>query len=179
MDFTTTQLVIILLVLVIVSLVTGILVNFRSKRKYYADAFSAGYEKRQNEHSEIVREDVEKIKQSTDFKVLLENENNKGKIDGRKETLQQFRISYQPFVDNHDSFLKHTAEAGYYMQIFYEGLPIGDPMKRITKHDEKFKEENLKYLVDSATEAVNQIAKAATGTGIPVSIAETTYKKLK
>lgn len=76
-------------------------------------------------------------------------EYRKGIEEEEKRAIERFTLSYEPFIEISDNFLKKTAEAGYTMQIFYSGLPLGGPMKRVTKREEKFIDENVKYLVDS------------------------------
>jgi hypothetical protein len=107
------------------------------------------------------------IKHDTDeFKALFEVEFLKGIEEGEQRAMNRFSLGYDPFVEIKDSFFMHTADVGYTMQIFYNGLPLADPMKRVLNHDEKFKEENLKYLVDSVTNSINNLKPL----GIPANI---------
>lgn len=105
-------------------------------------------------------------------KTLLDVEFRKGLEEGEKRAMGKFAITYQPIVEITENFLKRTADVGYMMQMFFNGLPFGDPMKRITNHEEKFKDDNLKYLVDSVTSTLNNIMLMADPIGIPVKVNE-------
>jgi hypothetical protein len=111
-------------------------------------------------------------KEEEGYKAILNNEYLRGKEDGSKEERNRFSICYTPFIDITDSFLKTTADAGIEMQIFYGGLPVADPMRRVTKHEEKCKEENIKYLIDKVNENIKVLADLATSHQIPVKITQ-------
>ena len=97
---------------------------------------------------------------------ILEVQFRRGIEEGEKKSKEKFTLAYEPFVDITDTFLKRTAEAGYTMQIIYEGIPLGDPMKKITTREEKFKEENLNHLVENTTLLLNNVL--STMKGLPV-----------
>ncbi|GGI17859.1 hypothetical protein [Gottfriedia solisilvae] len=117
-----------------------------------------------------VQSNILEHKQTEEFQSLLEVEFRKGIEEGEKRTLGKFALTYEPFIEVSDSFFKKTAEAGYTMQMFYSGLPIGDPMKRITKYEEKYKDENVKYLIDSVNGTLNNILLMVDPLGIPVKV---------
>lgn len=130
------------------------------------------------ENSEIrnqqVKSGILEHKETDEFKSLLEIEYLKGVEEGGKRELSKFTLSYEPFVDIAENFFRKTADAGYIMQIFYNGLPLGDPMKRVTNHEEKYKDENVKYLIDSVNGTINNILLMADPLGIPVKVNEKT-----
>ncbi|MEK4878744.1 MULTISPECIES: hypothetical protein [Paenibacillus] len=107
-----------------------------------------------------------------EIKALMEIEYRKGVEEGEKKAFAKFTLIYEPFVDISDSLLKKTAEAGYTMQMFYNGLPLGDPMKRVTHHEEKYKEENMKYILDTINRTINNLMLVADPLGIPVIMNE-------
>ncbi|AIQ20643.1 hypothetical protein H70357_31105 [Paenibacillus sp. FSL H7-0357] len=107
-----------------------------------------------------------------EIKALMEIEYRKGVEEGEKKAFVKFTLIYEPFVDISDSLLKKTAEAGYTMQMFYNGLPLGDPMKRVTHHEEKYKDENMKYILDTINGTINNLMLVADPLGIPVTMNE-------
>ncbi len=120
-------------------------------------------------HADIL-EGIITHKNTEEFKSLLEVQFMKGVEEGEKRAMRKFVLSYDPFVEIRDTFLKKTADAGYLLQMYYNGLPFGDPMKRITTHEEKYKEENLKHLIDTVSGTLNNIILMADPLGLPVSI---------
>ncbi len=161
----------------IISVIIIILITFYFTRKYaFNEGVRDGYEKRSNEQYKIVQKELLKHKESDDYKNNLENNYLKGKIDGAEEELEKFTLIYEPFIDVFENFFRKTVEAGYQMQILYQGLPIGDPTKRVTKYEEKFKEENVKYLVEQVNETVKSIAQLGISKKIPVRTIEIPVK---
>ena len=87
-----------------------------------------------------LQESVIKNHKSEDgYKAILSNEYIRGKIDGSKEELEKFSISYQPFIERINGMIWDDAAIGYEMQIFYAGFSIGEPTRKITNHEKKFK----------------------------------------
>jgi hypothetical protein len=122
------------------------------------------------EHSELrnlqVNEQLQKLKETEEFKALLEVQYLRGVDEGGKLTMNKFSLKYEPFVEIKDNYIKRTAEIGYYMQLNYDGFPIGDQMKTVTNYEEKFKEENIKYLVDTVIITINNYINKLTPYGI-------------
>lgn len=135
-----------------------VITYYFTKKHAFSAGVQFGYEKRSNEQYKIIQKELLKHRESDDYKCNLENNYLKGKVDGAAEELCKFTIIYEPFVDIFENFFRKTVEAGYQMQILYQGLPIGDPTKRVTKYEEKYKEENVKYLVDQVNETVKSIS---------------------
>ena len=160
--------------------ILAILITFFITRKYaFSSGEKFGYEKRSNEQYKFVQRELLKHKESDDYRINLENNYLKGKIDGSEEELSKFTLIYEPFVDVFENFFRKTVEAGYQMQILYQGLPIGDPTKRILKYEEKFKEENIKYLVDQINETVRTIAGQEISKRIPVQTSEIPIRNIR
>ncbi|PWW02502.1 hypothetical protein DFQ01_109127 [Paenibacillus cellulosilyticus] len=120
-----------------------------------------------------IKDGVQEYKLTEEFNSIKEIEYRKGIEEGEKRTLSRFSLTYEPFVEVRDTLLKRTAEVGYIMQMTYSGFLIGDPMKRVTQHEEKFKDENVKYLVDSVNGILNNIMLVADPLGIPVKVNKT------
>lgn len=81
-------------------------------------------------------------------------------------------LSYDPFVEVKEGIFKKTAVSGYQLQIYFNGLPMGDPTRRVLNKEEKFKEENLQYLIEQVNGVLQTIVELATPAGIPVKIAQ-------
>lgn len=161
--------------IIIVILVTF----FITRRHSFVAGQKSGYEKRSNEQYKIVQKELLRLKESDDYKINLENNYLKGKNDGSEEELRKFTLIYEPFIDIFENFFRKTVEAGYQMQILYHGLPIGDPTKRVIKYEEKFKEENVKYLVEQVNEIVKTIAQQGLSKKIPVRTIKTPVRNYR
>jgi len=162
-------------VILIIVIISGILVYLTWKRAYAAGVKS-GYEKRSNEEYKQIQEEISKHRESEDYKNVVENSYLKGRLDGAREELERFTINYEPFIDIYDSYFRKTVEAGYQVQIFYSGIPVGDPTRRVMRHREKFKEENVKFLTEQINSAISTIAQSAASKGIPVKTSPTPVK---
>lgn len=104
------------------------------------------------------------------LKSRLKTEYLKGKEDGEAKALEKFTISYDPFIEVNDTFFVKTAETGYIMQVFYNGLPFGEPTRRVLEHVEKYKEENAKLIIESITNTLSNIVYTSKTVGIPVTV---------
>ncbi len=162
-------------VILSIVIVSGVLVYLTWKRAY-ASGVKSGYEKRGNEEYKKIREEISKHRESEDYKNVLESSYLKGRLDGARDELERFTINYEPFLDIYDSYFRKTVEAGYQVQIFYNGIPVGDPTRRVVRHREKFKEENVKLLMEQINSAISAIAQSAASKGIPVKTSQTPVK---
>lgn len=118
------------------------------------------------------REGIQDYKKSDEYKALNEIEYLKGIEEGEKKALNRFAIKYDDYERTTETFFNKKIDIGYTMQIFYDGFPIGEPMVRIVYHNEKFKDENVKYLVGKVQETIQQIQLQAATRGIPVLVNE-------
>lgn len=162
---------------IIVSFIVGIIASYVLFKLVFVKRYlEEGRRISRLEHGDSmnaqIKTGIREHKDTEEFKALLEVEYRKGVEEGEKKALGDFGLSYEPYVEVTDTFLKRTADIGYMMQMFYKGLPIGDPMKRITSHEEKFKEDNLKYLIDTVTGTLNNIMHMAAPLGIPVKVSQ-------
>lgn len=164
------------LLVIIVALISAIGTYTITKRRYYTKGKQDGITEfksdiyRDVEFENKVNERLEIFRNSEELKMLLLYHTNLGEIQGAKNELAKFKIEYEQFLDIKDEFFKKKAESGYYMQLFYNGLPIGEPNKRIISSEEKFKEENAKELIDSVTQSIQKISSVATSNNIPINI---------
>lgn len=110
-------------------------------------------------------------KVSKNFLVPQENYDFlKGKELGEKQNIERFNVTYTPYIERNDSFFFAKAEVGHQMQLFYNGLPIGQPNKTILKSDIKFKEENVNILREMITNSIKEVAATYASRGINYAI---------
>lgn len=139
----------------ILSFLVGVVTTYVFQKAKYTDSHTVRITNI-NEH-----------KQTEEYKAILDNEYRKGIDEGAKKASEKLSIFYEPFVEITDSFFKKTAEIGYIMQIRYSGLPIGGSIKRVTQREEKFKEENVNKLIETAQSVVNNLLLTIDPLGIP------------
>lgn len=104
---------------------------------------------------------LEAFKASAEFKAMQEVEYRKGWETGQKDTLAQFQIQYEKFSDVEDKWISSMVETGYCMQLYYNGLPIGDPTKRILHAEKKVNKEAVKTLLETLDRTVNNLIEVA------------------
>lgn len=145
-----------LIAVLFMAALSGLLIYIAWKRGFAAGE-KKGYEKRSEEQNSYLQ----------------------GKIDGGREELEKLTISYEPFVDIHENFFRKSVDAGYQLQIFYNGMPLGDPTRRVVRHNEKFKDENVKQILDQVNEIIRTISKTGNSKGIPVRTSESPNRSRK
>ena len=94
----------------------------------------------------------------------------KGKIEGEKETILKFEIKYESFLQFDEKVFKKRAISGYYKQLFYNSLPIGENTKIITNTIENSNDENIKLVIEKVENTLDKIATTVNPIGIPVTI---------
>jgi hypothetical protein len=149
--------------------------NFRTSDEYQS-ILTMEYSKGKTDGA---KEGLENFRTSEDYQAILEGKYLKGKIDGTKEELERFQISYCPIVIDNDKFFSHTFEGGYEMQLFYSGLPIGEPTRRITKHQEKSNDENINKFIEFMLTTLNAISSANSKYRIPTFVNQEVMKTKK
>lgn len=122
---------------------------------------------------------TEHKKNSEGFNALLENQYLRGKIAGACEELGKFDVRYSVVTVEHDNFLKSTFDAGYEMQLFYSGLPVGEATRRITHHGEKSKDENVMKIVGVVEKILETLANNAGKYNIPVTVTKSVQRAKK
>lgn len=165
-----------LLLIISISMVFSVITYAITKKRYYLKGKKDGvieYKSdlfRENDVEKIISERIEKYKKSEDYLTALSLCTKNGEIEGAKKELAKFNIEYTPFINIKDEFLKKKAESGYLMQLSYSGLPIGEATKYVTGYEEKYKEENAKYLIEAITKTVENVSKIASKNNIPTQI---------
>ncbi len=126
-----------------------------------------------------VNEGKQQVFNSKEYEVALENQFMKGLKEGEESTLKKITIEYNPFIEVKETFFKKSAKSGYSMQLFFSGFPLGDSMTRILKIEEKFKDENMKYMVENVSNVLNNILLTVDPLGILVRVNKPEVKKSK
>lgn len=164
------------LLIIIFTMISAVITYTITKKRYYEKGYSDCTEKyksdlyRSEDVDKIVNEKISAFKNSEEFKMILNYHFENGVKQGAENELTKFAIEYKPFVNTYDDFFKKKAEIGYSMQLFYNNLPLGDPMNRITQKEEKFKEENLNIIIENITQNIRNISAIAKSNMIPVNI---------
>ena len=113
---------------------------------------------------------LSQFKDSDEFANLLALEHERGKRSGASEELKKFHITYTPVLVDVESFISRKVDVGYDMQINYSGFPIGEPTRRITNHQQKSKDENVRLLLDTVNKTLELATEVASKSGIPITI---------
>lgn len=115
-------------------------------------------------------EGVERLQQSQGYEAVLAVEHAKGKAAGAAEERERWALCYTPVTVDDDGFFSHTVEIGYETQLFYNGMPVNDPVRRVIETVKKSKDENIRAALDLAHKATDLAiaAAAARQGGIPV-----------
>lgn len=161
-----------LIVAISASLVSVMITRKISSKKEYQMIKNQAMLDSQQEYSATYEECLNKIKTSEEYQALLEREYLHGKADGAQSTIAKFVLSYEPFIEIEDNWWKKKATSGYQLQIYYEGLPVGDATRRIVQKEEKYNEANYKNMVEFVLKILSCIAAAVSPTGIPIKIIE-------
>ena len=127
---------------------------FYSKKGYKEGKDEGAYEK---EKEIFYNENKESLKTKLELKEL-ELKFIAGKEAGKIEERKKLDIQITPQVFVQDNLLSKTLTSGYSKQITYDGFPIGETQFCIEQEIEKFKDENMKYVIDRLQETVTQIA---------------------
>lgn len=115
-------------------------------------------------------EAIKIYKDSEGYEAMFAVEHSKGKDVGIIEEREKWQLTYTPIAINDEGYFSHTVETGFEMQIFYNGFPINDPLRRITQSHKKSKDENIQQFLDIAEKAVDVAVSIASKNKIPISI---------
>lgn len=101
--------------------------------------------------SDLVESTKKSVASGEEFKNTLRNEYLRGRDEGQKAELQNFTIIYEPYQDLIEEYagLKKRVEMGYDMQLYYSGLPIGQPTRRTTHKNIEFDKDRIDRIFDS------------------------------
>lgn len=110
------------------------------------DIFYSSIGEKENLTSEIINNKIE-ISYIKGFEA--------GQIKERKK----IQVIYTPRMEIKDNYFQKTAITGYDLQIVYDGFHIGNPQYKSLDTITKFKDDNLKYVIDKVNESIVQLAK--------------------
>ena len=77
-----------------------------------------------------------------------------GKEKGYRDAKSEMSVRLDPFFEVDEGFFSSDYVAGYQMQLFVSGLPVGDPTRRITRAETAVNEENIKLAITSTLAVV-------------------------
>lgn len=131
--------------------ITGLFTYFATKiitLKLHKTSVELDFEKQKRQ---LVEEAKKSVASGEEFANRLLNEYLRGKEDGQKLELQNLTIVYEPYQDLIEEYggLKKRVEIGYDMQLYYSGLPIGQPTRRPTHKNIEFDKERIDRILDS------------------------------
>ena len=119
-------------------------------------------------NSKAVRDAIEDFKKSKEFRLIKKTEYNKGLNQGMTNTINDFQIQYQKFENVDENLFTSTVETGYFMQLTYRGLPIGDVTKRVIHAGKKVDKKRVDEIISRLNETVSSLIQAAMAGKIPV-----------
>lgn len=94
----------------------------------------------------------------------------RGRETGAKEAMKQFVVKYEPFVVVEDGYFSAEVESGYSMQLHVHGMPVGDPMRRVTQRHKKVDKDRIDAVLQLAQEAMVPLIQMATQAQIGVAV---------
>lgn len=119
---------------------------------------------------EKIKEAMETYKASTELKAMHEVEYRKGFEAGQMETLNRFQIQYEKFSHVEDKWTCSVVETGYCMQLFYNGLPIGDVTRRVLHAEKRVNKEAVQEILQRLDKVVDNLITTAKDSNVPVKI---------
>lgn len=170
--------------LILLSLLCGGVVSWYVTKRHFTRSYNDNMQQNTNFETAAAidlspQEITNESKVLDEYDAMFNSVYRKGVEDGEKKALSRFSIKYDDYEKTIDSFFNKKVNIGYTMQLFYEGLPIGDQMVKIIYHNEKVKEDNVKYLVETVQETIQQIGMQASTKGIPVMISNKKSKSIQ
>lgn len=88
----------------------------------------------------------------------LEIEYKRGVEEGKLIERKKLQVKIIPKLEVEDGMFSKTLYSGYIEQISYDGFSIGEPHYTLVKKEEKFKEENLKFIAETIQKTVENLA---------------------
>ncbi len=111
---------------------------------------------------------IDAFKKSNEFRLMRQAGFNKGFTRGVESTLKDFQVQYQKFENIEEKFFSSIVETGYFMQLTYKGLPIGDVTKRIIHAERKVDKKRVDEIIRRLDETVQALIVSAAAGKIPV-----------
>jgi len=113
------------------------------------------------------------------IRLIRKSEYGRGFSEGGESTLNDFQIQYQKFENIDEKFFSSIVETGYFMQLTYRGLPVGDVTKRVIHAGRKVDKKKVDEILDRLNNTVTSLVQAAAAGKIPVREVGNLIKKNK
>ena len=89
----------------------------------------------------------------------------------RKLTQKRVRVKCEPFVYKDKKLFREKVVAGYSMQIYCDGIPVGEPSERIVYQSNQLDEKAIETAITSALPILTKGVMAALGIS-PIKLKE-------
>lgn len=117
---------------------------------------------------QTARSAIDEFRKSKEFKLIKKSEYDRGFRQGAENTMNDFQIQYQKFENIDEKFFSSIIETGYFMQLTYRGLPVGDITKRVIHAGKKVDKKRVDDIINRLNDTVNSLVQAAAAGKIPV-----------
>jgi hypothetical protein len=109
---------------------------------------------------------IDKFKKSNEMKLLLKEDYNAGKEEGRNSAFNELHIELSPYKEHEEGFFSDSTLFGIQYQLFLKGIPILEPSIQILGYEKKVNTERIREINKILTEAVTATANALLGANI-------------
>lgn len=124
--------------------------------------------KSEAQNGQAARSAVEEFRKSGEFRLIKKSEYDRGYREGAANTMNDFQIQYQKFENIDEKFFSSIVETGYFMQLTYRGLPVGDVTKRVIHAGKKVDKKRVDEIINRLNDTVTSLVQAAAAGKIPV-----------
>ena len=111
------------------------------------------------------------------IRLIRKSEYSRGFSEGSESTLNDFQVQYQKFENIDEKFFSSIVETGYFMQLTYRGLPVGDVTKRVIHAGRKVDRKRVDEILDRLNDTVTSLVQAAAAGKIPVKEVKNLIRK--
>lgn len=122
---------------------------------------------------------IEEFRKSREFRMIKKDEYNKGFREGTDNAINDFQIQYQKFENVDEKFFSSIVETGYFMQLTYRGLPVGEVTKRVIHAGKKVDKKRVDGIINKLNETVTLLVQAAALKKIPIKEVKNLLSKNK
>lgn len=119
-------------------------------------------------NGQTARDAVEEFRKSKEFRMIKKAEYDRGFREGSESSMNDFQIQYQKFENIDEKFFSSIVETGYFMQLTYRGLPVGDVTKRVIHAGKKVDKKRVDDIINKLNDTVTSLVQAAAAGKIPV-----------
>ena len=84
-------------------------------------------------------------------------------VGWRQLTQKRVTNGYEPIVKIDDGWFRSKVVAGYRIQLFYDGIPIGDPTERMVYQANRVDKEAIEKAVNGALQVAQASLEAVSG----------------